>query len=104
MLFHRCRVFNAGKVDRTWQERRVCFFVALQRIEQERCGEVINQIQHAFFVPDWIEAEKPIRGVVDDPGFVLTGVPKIRCSPSTKVTNAFCALEALSYAGLAPHK
>ena len=71
-LFHRRCVFNAGEVDRIRQERGVRCFVALQRIEQERRGKVINQIQHPCLVPDWIEAEKSIGGVFNDPGFVLT--------------------------------
>jgi len=38
-------------------------FVVLQRIKQECYGEVIDQILHPYFVPDWIEAQKPINVV-----------------------------------------
>src|SRR5436190_21915075 len=46
--------------------------------------------------------KKPYAGCSTIQGSFSQGVPKIRCSPPTKVTSAFCELEALSYASLPP--
>src|SRR5436190_1639362 len=46
--------------------------------------------------------KNPYAGCLTIQGSFSQGVPKIRCSPPTKVTSAFCALEALSYTGLPP--
>jgi hypothetical protein len=43
-LLHRRHVFDAGEVDCIWQEHRVRSWVALQSIEQEGSGEVMNQL------------------------------------------------------------
>ena len=47
-----------GKVTASGRSAACAASSPFEGIKQERCGEVIDQIQHPCFVPDGIEAEK----------------------------------------------